>query len=456
MKKGCMTALSVILLLVIWQGVAMYMQQPKLIPEVPAMLKSFGELFLTKGFYMSVFVTVLRGMSGMFLSFVAAVLFALLFARVEWLYDLFRPLITIMRSVPVISFILLALIFLHAESIPLLIGFLTMFPLLAENLTKGISNLRPGLSRMARQFRFGRYNRWALVYYPQLKPFLFSGLASAAGFGWRAVIMGEVLSLCSYGIGSEMKRAQSFIEVPELISWTIIAILIGYVTDKIISHLSKHVFYPTYLRKAVDRLMPHPLKEFHPSPIVLKHVGYKYGVSDFVHTFKPGRIYGISAPSGAGKTTLLNMINGTLEPVKGELTIDRTQDISFVFQDMELLPELSVLDNVALPLARILPEREAHVEAMGILQEFGLQSYYYSSPALLSYGQQQRVAIARALIFQTPCLLMDEPFKGIDIKITNHIIRFIRSRQQKTHQTIIFTSHNPNEMTYLADEVVTL
>ena len=63
---------------------------------------------------------------------------------------------------------------------------------------------------MARQFRIGRWNKLAQVVYPQLKPFLYSGLASASGFGWRAIIMGEVLAQCSPGIGGEMKQAQVF------------------------------------------------------------------------------------------------------------------------------------------------------------------------------------------------------------------------------------------------------
>ena len=109
-----------------------------------------------------------------------------------------------------------------------MIAFLTMFPLLTENLTRGILDLRPGLSIMARQFHIKRSNVLFQIIYPQLKPFLYSGLASAAGFGWRAIIMGEVLSQCAFGIGSEMKRAQNFIAVPELLAWTIVAVFISF------------------------------------------------------------------------------------------------------------------------------------------------------------------------------------------------------------------------------------
>ena len=193
MKKGLISFISVCLLLLLWQLIASYMDQPELIPSVPDLLKTLIRLFGTESFYQNIFATILRGISGILVSLVIALLSAFLFARYALLYELFRPLLTVMRSVPVISFILLALIFLNPESIPLMIAFLTMFPLLTENLTKGIINLRPGLSLMADQFKINRRNKLMQVIYPQLKPFLFSGLASAVGFGWRAIIMGEVL-----------------------------------------------------------------------------------------------------------------------------------------------------------------------------------------------------------------------------------------------------------------------
>lgn len=450
-----MTWISVAILLLLWQGFAMYMQQPKLIPEIPALLKTLGSLLLSADFYLSVGTTIGRGLTGMLLSLALALVLAGLFARVNWLYELFRPLLTVMRSVPVISFILLALIFLHTESIPLLIGFLTMFPLLVENLTKGIASLRPGLSQMGRQFRIGRWNRLTQIVYPQLKPFLYSGLASAAGFGWRAVIMGEVLSMCTYGIGSEMKRAQSFIAVPELVSWTVIAILISYLSDKGIGWLSERSFAIRYAR-AGDKQEPYPRVRKDDTGIRLEHVGYRYGISNYSYSFESGKIYGISAPSGAGKTTLLNLINGTLIPVSGSVIADREERIAYVFQEAELLSTLSAADNVALPLAHWLTREEARIRALALLAEVGLEEAANRCPAELSYGQQQRVAIARALVYPASLLLMDEPFKGVDEKVTSRIIGLIREQQKASGQTILFTTHNPEELKQLADEVVNL
>ena len=171
MKKSIFTILSITILILAWQLLTMLVRLPDLVPSIPHLFSTLVALFASGSFYQSVMATVLRGTIGMSISLMA-----------------------IMRSIPVISFILLALIFLNAESIPLIIAFLTMFPLLTENLTKGIRGQRKEFSIMARQFRIGRWNKLTQVVYPQLKPFLYSGLASASGFGWRAIIMGEVLS----------------------------------------------------------------------------------------------------------------------------------------------------------------------------------------------------------------------------------------------------------------------
>lgn len=455
MKKGLVSFISICLLLLVWQLTALSMDQPELIPSVPDLIKALFQLFATGTFYKSLLATVLRGISGILLSFAAAITAAFLFARYELLYELFRPLLTIMRSVPVISFILLALIFLDPEGIPLMIAFLTMFPLLAENLTKGIINLNPGLSIMADRFRISRKNKLMHIFYPQLKPFLFSGLTSAIGFGWRAIIMGEVLSQCALGIGGEMKRAQLFIAVPELIAWTIIAILISFFFDKGISLLSKvkwNIQFSNTTREN-DHISP-------VYPIKVTDVTFRYAdtkvLSHFSYTFEPGVIYGIKAPSGSGKTTLLNLLNGSLKPLHGEVSSGKQQLFSVVFQEPELLSHLTVMQNICLPLASDHDPAYSEQVARKALEIVEMEAFQERYPNELSYGQQQRVALARALAYPSAVLLLDEPFKGLDKALTIHIIDRIIARQASCRQTIIFTSHDQEEIDRLASVIIRL
>ena len=454
MKKGLISFISVCLLLLLWQLIASYMDQPELIPSVPDLLKTLIRLFGTGSFYQNIFATILRGISGILVSLVIALLSAFLFARYALLYELFRPLLTVMRSVPVISFILLALIFLNPESIPLMIAFLTMFPLLTENLTKGIINLRPGLSLMADQFKINRRNKLMQVIYPQLKPFLFSGLASAVGFGWRAIIMGEVLSQCTFGIGGEMKRAQNFIAVPELVAWTIVAVLISFLFDKGISKLAS-VDWKILFSKTNFTTNTKPS-----SPIKITDITFQYGKADvlshFSYTFEPGTIYGIEAPSGTGKTTLLNLINGSLKPADGIKKKKKEQNLSNVFQEPELLSHLTILQNICLPLASVYDKLHSETKAIEALKLVEMETLAKRYPEELSYGQQQRVALARALAFPSGIMLLDEPFKGLDKALTLHIIDRILMRQTTNGQTIIFTSHDQEELKRLASATIQL
>ncbi|MDR2968043.1 MAG: ABC transporter permease subunit, partial [Tannerellaceae bacterium] len=361
-RKKWINLLSAGLILALWQGMAIGVGQPEFFPSVPRLAVAFGEMLASQSFYLSLGATLARGLAGMALSLLVAAALSVLFARVEWIYELFRPLLILMRSVPVISFILIALIFLHPEGIPLLIGFLTMFPLLVENLTEGTRNLNADLRTLGIRFRLSRQNKLAQLLYPQLKPFLFSGLTSAAGFGWRAIVMGEVLSQCAWGIGSEMKRAQSFIDVPALLAWTLAAVAIGFLSDKAIQWISERkikISFPT---------VPVPLKAVKAAcPIVAEDISCRYGVARFSYCFEENKIYGISAPSGTGKTTLLNLLGGTLLPVSGHLTIDPHWGIASVFEKPLLLPHLTVKENITLVLASSFTEETAGNMAVDLL-----------------------------------------------------------------------------------------
>lgn len=454
-KKSAITILSAGILLAAWQLFAVVVQLPELIPTVPRLLKVLAELFVSGSFYLSVAATLVRGIAGILLSLVAATGVAYLFGRHELLYELFRPLLAIMRSVPVISFILLALIFLNPENIPLIIAFITMFPLLTENLTKGIRNQRKELMMMARTFRVGWWNRLTQVIYPQLIPFLYSGLASASGFGWRAIIMGEVLAQCNLGIGSEMKRAQTFIAVPELMAWTIIAILISIAFDKGIARiagLQPRVHYIIRHRQTASFTATQDIR--------LTDISYRYEnrpvLSHFNFQFVPGRIYGIAAPSGRGKTTLLNLIGNMLKPDQGQIEPSQPDGIAIVFQEPELIRTLTAAENIALPLAAFMDRQVAMQQASALLQDMELETLGERYPSELSFGQQQRVAIARALAYPSPLLLMDEPFKGLDEMLCRRIIGRLRDRQAQNGQTILFASHQSEELRLLADEVVRL
>lgn len=451
MKRIVLTCLSILLIPVAWQLLSWQMAQPQLIPSFPDLIRALLRLVYTPGFLVSIGTTCLRACVGLLLSLAAASITAFLLNRSEAIRFLFMPWLSLLRSVPVISFILLALIFLNPEMIPLLIASLTMYPLLTENLLKGLMNRRDSWKMLARQFHLNAWNRLFQINYPQLRPYLFSGLASAVGFGWRAIIMGEVLSQCVDGIGKRMKEAQVFIDVPELIAWTLVAIVLSWLTDKLISRLSDWQPSVRYRHSAVE-LQAVSLK---PNDICLTDVSYSYGVHHMNIILKTGKIYALSAPSGQGKTTLLQLLNGTLRPTGGEIT-GLPQQTANLFQEPTLLPHLTAKENIMLGGSAYYDRAILEQEALRLLAAFQLEKQAEMYPAALSYGQQQRVALARALMFPAGLLLLDEPFNGLDVELRQLVARFLVEWQQEKQATVVFSSHHADEIKAMNAEVITL
>jgi len=163
-------------------------------------------------------------------------------------------------------------------------------------------------------------------------------------------------------------------------------------------------------------------------------------------------------PSGSGKTTLLNLIGAIDEPTTGALTIagkdisrlnddekseHRNHTVGFVFQNFNLVPVLSALENVMMPLQiRGVPAAKARQEALFRLSEVGLTDIVHQRPAKMSGGQQQRVAIARALVHQPAVVIADEPTANLDSVTAHMIIDLMRELNERDQITFIFSTHD--------------
>ncbi|MEM0458642.1 MAG: ABC transporter ATP-binding protein [Thermofilaceae archaeon] len=169
----------------------------------------------------------------------------------------------------------------------------------------------------------------------------------------------------------------------------------------------------------------------------------------------------ILGPSGCGKTTLLRIIAGVEKPDGGRIVIhDKTPRVGFIFQFPTLLPWLTVLDNVALPLrANGMSWEEAREKAHKYLSLTGLQAFEDFYPRELSGGMKQRVNIARALAVEPTILLMDEPFSNLD-PLTAESLRTeildLWTLKVTTVRAIIMVTHSVDEAIFMADRVVIL
>lgn len=172
----------------------------------------------------------------------------------------------------------------------------------------------------------------------------------------------------------------------------------------------------------------------------------------------PGELMMLVGPSGCGKTTLISIIAGILKFEEGSCEVlghalqsmrpralldFRAQNIGFIFQNYNLLPSLTVLENIAIPLIiNDVPWEIAMAQAELLLDEVGLKDRGHNLPNQLSGGQQQRVAIARAIVHQPKLLVCDEPTSALDHETGMRIMALLRNLNQKHGTTIVVVTHD--------------
>ena len=238
-RNNSITALSILIILVIWELLARSMNSSAILPGPWLSFRTFLSFWYDASFYQALGSTLIRGLMGFALAFLVSLLVGIPSGLSPAIEAFFAPILVIIRSTPVISIILLALIWFKVEHVPVFISFLTMFPILTTNLTEGIKAVDKGIITMAQVYNVKNIRIIREIYLPGLLPFIFSGLITAVGFGWRAIIIGGVLSQPRFGIGTGMQKAQSYLLVADLIAWTLVAVLIGFIFEILIKKALK-------------------------------------------------------------------------------------------------------------------------------------------------------------------------------------------------------------------------
>lgn len=186
-------------------------------------------------------------------------------------------------------------------------------------------------------------------------------------------------------------------------------------------------------------------------------------------TLKVGEMVAIMGPSGCGKTTLLNVLSGIDVPSAGEVLVDgkplfgvsdnertmmRSNHLGFIFQDFNLLPVLSAVENVELPLLLLgVAAGEARERSMMALSDVGLAERSQHRPAELSGGQQQRVAVARAIVHRPAVILCDEPTGNLDSKTSTEVLALLKRINQEHETTFLIVTHDA-KIAQLCDRVL--
>ena len=231
--KDRMKPWAVALWLLVWQMAAMAIGSNILLVSPIRVVLRLGELALERGFWLSILHSLVRIGGGFLLGALAGTALALLSARFRWARELLTPLMLAVKSVPVASFIILALVWVSSRHLAVLIVFLMVLPVIYGNALDGIDRLDPKLTEMARVFRIPPLRRALRVYLPQALPGFLTGCRLALGLCWKAGAAAEVIGMPRGSIGERLQQAKVYLDTPDLFAWTVVILILSHVFERL-------------------------------------------------------------------------------------------------------------------------------------------------------------------------------------------------------------------------------
>ena len=236
--------IAVISAFVLWQVTAMLLSH-FLLPTPIAVAARIFDILKTPDTYSRLLFTFLNLSGGFFLGLLAGAALAVPAARYKFFEDMLWPFMLTAKSVPVVSFIILAYLYLSAREIPVIIAFLMVLPLTYNNILAGIKNSDPLLLQMADVFKLSWKRRFLYITLPQIKPYLLSASKSGIGLAFKSGVAAEVITLAAGSIGEMLYRGKLFLETDLLFGWTILLLIICYGFEWLFTALIAKIFKET-------------------------------------------------------------------------------------------------------------------------------------------------------------------------------------------------------------------
>jgi ABC-type nitrate/sulfonate/bicarbonate transport system, permease component len=233
--------LAVLFWVAVWQILYLIIQQEILIVSPARVLQRLYELTGSAEFWISALYSMLHVLQGFLLGVLVGVALAVLTSASKALSDLFYPLISMIKATPVVSFIILALVWLHSDQVPAFTAFLEVTPIVLGNVANGIAKTDRGLLQMARCYRFGAPRTVRRVYIPSIMPYFTAACTTGMGLAWKTAIAAEVLANTGLSIGGRIYDSKVYLETADLFAWTAVVIVLSVVLERLMVLLMKKI-----------------------------------------------------------------------------------------------------------------------------------------------------------------------------------------------------------------------
>ncbi len=232
-KKILKYALIAAIWLSLWQLIAMIVDKELLFPAPLSVLSRLCELALTAGFYKTIFTSLLRVLLGMLAGIAVGVAGGVLSSLLRFAHDLFSPMLAIIKSTPVASFIILLVLWLSRDATPVVISAIMVLPVVWANVETGLLTTDRSLLEMADAYRLSTAKRISNIYIPSTYPYFLSAMRSSLGMAWKAGIAAEVLLQPLTSVGKQIFESKYMLETRDLFAWTLVVIVLSVLIEQL-------------------------------------------------------------------------------------------------------------------------------------------------------------------------------------------------------------------------------
>ncbi|SHJ28091.1 NitT/TauT family transport system permease protein [Geosporobacter subterraneus DSM 17957] len=224
-----------------WQGMYFIIGRDIYVPSPFSVLMTLKELLFLPIFWRAISYSIYRVLAGLFLSIILGVSIGIISSMNDYVYQLINPLMAAIKSTPVLSFIIIALIWFSSSNVPIFICFLMCFPIIWTNVVAGVRNVDRKLLQMAQIYDVRKLTTLKKIYLPSISPYLSAACITSLGLGWRVSVAAEVLSHPRNAIGSHLYSAKVYLDSSELFAWTVVVILLSLLFESIFARLIRKV-----------------------------------------------------------------------------------------------------------------------------------------------------------------------------------------------------------------------
>lgn len=448
-KKGGVVA--ILLFLVVWQLLYFGIDNEILLSSPMGVGIQLINDIREKEFWDTVWMSMQKIIAGFFFAFFLGFFLAVCAFFCTFLQVLFAPFLSVMKAIPVASFVVLLLIWTGSENLSVWISFLVVLPGIYESTLSGFAHADKKMLEMTKVYQVGHYYRWFYVYRLSVLSYLKNIAKTTAGMAWKSGVAAELIGTPRGSLGEQIYLSKIMLDTQGILSWTVVVILLSSIFEQLLLFLLE-----LFSKQKKSIFLPHRKKQ--KSRIAFESIQGKNinksfsGVSVFENeaiSFENHKVIALMGQSGIGKTTCIRMICGLEKPDEGNIIVKPKKRLTYavVFQEDRFCEQADAITNVM-----FLTGKSAE-EAKENLRELLPEEKLKCPVQTLSGGMRRRVSIVAAMMSEADVLLMDEPLNGLDFKTKEKTADYICKNRK--NRLLILSTHNTEDVKCLrTDKIV--